>query len=559
MEKITGTPLLGFDDAFGADRGAVLGAAGGPLKSPAKPWKPSPINKARAAKLHPVHAIPVAVKSAKSSIAKLRKATTSLAAVKKKPHKIVVLGAAPAHPTTKKPLTPRQQAAVTKYNNAAKKAQHAAIELHAAAAKTAHAIVALHSQIKKTKAAITPAHLHGFGDTDLLGLDVLGADPDPNNPGFLTDGSPDPNWTNLDPNLQPALDDPTLNTDPPPDVPPVQAPPIETIVATVPPDGIVYDGTQGFPRYSVGSASSFYGPNTNKSGAETDSGGMYGWLWGWNHWNDPFKNKGETAWIIRSGEAGLSADQAAHAAFNPVAGIATLIAKGNDNWSDSPNVPATDPSQLPDVSATLADFDAAGMKYPDGVTVSMATNPFVGGPGGPLKNLRWATQDKKWFWYLSEAPDAYTAASRYAAQALAKAQADADAAAAALQAKQDAQALAAAAAAQAQQDAQNALAESAATSAQTVADAGVQTAQSQADAATITAQQQAEQFNQQQDIEAAKASQSAAIQQAQQPGGAAVDEGDDGVQDAEYTEEGGGEGGEEDGGGAPEAFDEEIT
>lgn len=504
FRKIHGVPLCGIAEAFhepsalrvlGAaakaaappakGKASAPSAAGSPAaanakwakKSPAKPWTRTPLDKKKAASMHPIHSLAPLNVAVAHSTAVVNKALKSLktppassrAAAAKS---LAVVGAMiGAVQSTGKALTPKQKQAVNKAASSAKKADAARAKLQTSATKALTAGKAAKVVVQQVHAAIATAKkpttkkihgLHGYFPA-YVGADAAGLSP--GQPGY--DPTTDPSDTTgayVDPN---ATDDGTDTSAG--DVPLSPAVPIETQwTQPVPDDAIKYDGSLGFPAYSVGSGSYFYGPNRKNTDRPADGSqsGMFGWIWGWNHANANDLSKAR--WIIRYGQDWT----------------------GNDNWHDLQGVDVSAPQSLvipDDASSAMSDPTVAASSYPDGQAMT-APGPFIGNPNGPLKNLRWSTADNAWFWFLEEAPASFTAPLKYTAQKAAQAaQAASDAANAAANA-QDASDAADAQAAQDAQDAQNALAESQAASDATVADSQAQAAQSQAAAAQAAQQ-----------------------------------------------------------------------
>jgi hypothetical protein len=207
---------------------------------------------------------------------------------------------------------------------------------------------------------------------------------------------------------------------------------------TVPPDGFVYANSEtsnGYPPNSVGSVNTFFGSSPNKAGWSP------GYIFGGSDWMYPSSDDRET---FDHGHFGSTAE---------IQGYSTL----KHGWG-----------------------------------------PLIGNPTGPLANLQYAANDKKWFWQGKSAPLSYSAeADAKIAQANA-ATITANTAAAVAIAKQMQADAAAAAEAQAKQDAANALQESAATSTANVAATQQTTQSSQLDLDTqkeqlVEQQQQAQQ------------------------------------------------------------------
>lgn len=255
-----------------------------------------------------------------------------------------------------------------------------------------------------------PETIEVYGEEiTVFGLDASGKGP--GEPGY------DPSTDPASPGYQPPPDPAFQET---PEKPVIPAVPIERAVAKVPEDGVPYAGEKGWPRYKFGSLEYF-------------NGGKYGWVWGWNKGNWPNDNM-SPRWICRFGQAAVT---------------------NNDNWDDFPS-PVTEPGEVSNRSL-------AGKKADGTIVAPSGTfGPLVGDPDDPdFKNLRWATADKKWFWYLEEAPKWATAELEYAAAKLLQAEQAAQKAEADALAAEAARAAAENEAAMAQQKAAEALAESA--------------------------------------------------------------------------------------------------
>lgn len=483
FKKIPGPAIAGFADMFegGADTDLIGG--GVPTVKDAKPssarkWTKTPIDKAKAKTLHPAHSSGALAQSTKRVGAVVHRAMASL---KRSPGTqaaraavavrglITILGLATKKvAATKKPLTPKQQAAVTKANAAAKKASTAAGNLKKSAIKALTAGKAAAAMAKDVRAK--------YGKKTRVAGELLGADPDPFNPGYLTDGTLDPNYDWGDVAYDPALDE----------VPPVpepvvtQAPPLQSVINTpVPADAIRYDGP--IAPYDVGSYWYWYGPQSTKSGPQGEMG-ITGFVWGWNHANWPNNNLA-TQWVWLTGQDSITHDQ---------------------KWNVAPLNPPMTTDHVAELSVN--GYGSQGLDLGPGVNVfGPPWGPLVGNPNRPnTKNLRWSMVDKCWFWYLEEAPESILAPIKYAAAAAKRAADAAEAAAAEAAQKQQLKDQADAEAAQAAQDAANALAES-------QAESQYRVAETQAAAADLQQQSQQAQF----DLEAQKAELQLQQQQAQ--------------------------------------------
>jgi hypothetical protein len=265
--------------------------------------------------------------------------------------------------------------------------------------------------------------------TEVMGAYVvMGAGtPDPNNPGYLTDGSPDPGYVDdsgttggyTDPSAIPGPPDfgvgpapsaqsvePQPNIDYVPDPYPNAAQGDVNQYSSDPgvpgvslPDGaIVYDGTVQPPYMALGSYSTFYG--SVPGGAPPAGGNGSGYQWHEDGWYS-FR-KDDYAGPAGSGDFRLKKAEDSSAATGP--------ARSNNsmnlyNWG-----------------------------------------PMIGQPGSAFQGLRYDVAGNQWFWYYDKAPDWAKAPMRQALlnQAITDYQANvaaaaADAAAAALQDKLDAE------------------------------------------------------------------------------------------------------------------------
>lgn len=476
--------LCGFDDLYELPgREHLVGAGGGAAtvkgakSSSAKKWSKTSIDKPKARKLHPAHNLAPLAASAKKVKAVVNRALATLKYHPSTPAGraavairglVALVGAIQKAPPIKKPITPKQQAAVAKATAAAKKASAAAGDLKRATIKALTAGKAANALARQVKSQYKRTAVRG---------DLIGADPDPFNPGFLTDGSPDPNydWSTVD-----ASDtyDPSL--DAVQEVPIAAAPPLQTpINFPVPADGIRYDGP--IAPYDVGSYWYWYGPQSTKQGPQGEMG-ITGFCWGWNHANwpgsDSLKNP---QWVWLTGQDSITHDQKWNVAPSPIT---------NDHVSD----------------LSINGYASQGLDLGPGVNVfGPPWGPLVGNPfRANTKNLRWSIPDKCWFWFLEEAPESVLAPIKYQAAKAAQLAAEAERAANEAAAKQAAKDAADQAAAQAAQDAANALAESAAASQYNVAE-------TQAAAQDLQLQQQQAQF----DLEAQRQEMEMQRQQAQ--------------------------------------------
>lgn len=532
--KIKGPELVGFSDFFGPSaEPEVIGANKKPVKGkPPKTYKfPKPprtvvvehhgkvLNKAR-------HVVAHAVDTVKKAAKLLAQHAPTRPGAKPLPRPVHVGAAAAAA------MTPKQKLAVQKHNAAAVKAQQATKLLAAHTLKAKKSVEALAkrmvaqkhlAQKMRKKAGGAKTHVGELLADSIIGAAVqqafqdyytaVGADPDPNNPGFLTDGSPDPaasgdtgaasGGAGLDASLDTgALTDDPLDSGQLPAAPPMdQFIPDMTAVG-----GIAYHGEKGYPDGFCGSYNLF----TRKTDVyeAIDSAGIdgtshFGYIFGRFHDSEQ--------------KGGLPfGDDLKSGVWNHVWGRHWAAGA---NWST-----AVDPKEA---------FASNSKTNPKGVPYG----PLVGNPNMPDFAAMRVDGQGNMFWLPQEAPDWLTfplkQAAALTAQQAAKAQKDAEAAAAAAAAKQQADA----AAAQAAQDAQNALAESAAKSQAAVAETQQQTDAQQA----LIDQQKADTAEQQLETQQAQQAGDLLIQQAQQqaawnaqhpdlafgPGGGAPDGGGD--------------------------------
>jgi hypothetical protein len=461
-------------------------------------------------------------------------------------------------------MTPKQKAAIAKHNAAvvnAAKATHALAQ-HAVKSKASLGALAKH-MVSQKKLAIklrTPmskrTHVGdllndpevGEEAETLLGeyYTAIGADPDPNNPGLLTDGSLDPAYGPVDDGST-VSDTPTGNaidsgtTLPPP-------PSMDTFIPSMADvGGIAYNGAKGTPEgyvLSLGLATRATDHGVEPDTAQIDGTEHFGYVYGlYDKINPP---NGGIPWG--------SGDNLAKSTWNHIHGRHHLDEATWGQWNNT-----VDPSEA---------FKSNSMSTKYGITYG----PLVGNP--VLADFAHMRVDAagNMFWLPQEAPDWLTfplkQAAALTAQAEAKAAADAAAAAAAAATK----AAADAASAQAAQDAQNALAESATTSQAVQAQAQAQGEQAAVETQAqqaIVQQSQADVAQQQVDTEQAKQAGALMLQDAQQelayaqahPEEAYGDEGgdQDGQQMAEGEpalpgmEDGGGEGDYDDGAPVPGA------
>jgi hypothetical protein len=516
MSKISGDCLIGFGDFFEVGAAKPTHKPGKPMKVGKKKYPASPAKHGNSVVeqhgriLHKAH--DTAHKSATVQAIAMKALAKPVAGGRKAVH----VGAAAAAA-----MTPKQRAAVSAHNAAVVTAARAAHALaqHALASKKSLATLA-HHMINQKKVAVllrAPAmghthvgHLLSNPDTReeamvILGeyYTAIGADPDPNNPGFLTDGTPDPAYAGTGAGTT----DASTNGAAPSDGPVGDA--IDSgAVLPAPPDmgtlipnatlagGIMYNGAKGTPEGYVGS----YGLFTRATdiGAEPDTAQIegtahFGYVWGQYDKKDPAN--GGVGW----------GSHLAKSTWNHIHGRFWL---GDDSWQNT-----VDPAEAFASNTHNSDVNAPGAHlsgYLAGSPAATSYGPLVGNPAIPdFVHMRVDSQGNM-FWLPQEAPDWLTfplkQAAALTAQADAKAAADAAKTAAAAQAK----AAADAAAAQAAQNAQNALAESQAASQATQA-------QSQATAEQAGVETQAQQAIVQQS-QADVAAQQAQTEQAKQAG-----------------------------------------
>lgn len=477
MQKINGPSLLGFTEFFtptdvvGATKLNLRKSLIAPGKTPTKTGKPG----SYVVKKNPtVQNHGKVLSTARTIAAKAVKAAAgALRAASKKPPATHVGVVARA-------TTPKQKQAVAKAQAATAKAHALAQKAGAAGVSTKKAAIELAKHAKNQKALADRMRGKG-GATRVRGnveigydqleqyYDMVGADPDMNNPGFLTDGTTDPAYATpdsaaadagLDLGLSPgdtatALPPPPAMSEPVPDL---------TVVG-----GIMYNGEHGTPDGYVGSYRLFTRetdiPSAPGSSPGIDGSAHYGYVWG--QYNDTGPEKG-IPWGDENTVSGK---------WNHIHGRHWLI------------------HRLP---VEQVDFPAAMGSIQNENPNHVSYGPLVGNPAMPAFAGMRVDSAGRMGWYPQEAPDWLTAplkqAAALTAQAAQKAAAEAAAADAAIAAK----AAADQAAAQAAQDAANALAESQEVSAANVA------------------QSQQETQAQQMMVDQAKADQAAQMMQAQQ-------------------------------------------
>lgn len=480
------------------------------IYGPAKKPKPSTVTKNHAAVIKATKA--TAAKTVNAAMKALRAAQAKPQPKSLKPgQKLTHVGA--VVPATPRPLTPKAKAALEKQKNAVLKSAAAAKKARDAGMLAKKAVIDLAKKAVNQKAISVQIRRKRPGQTAVRGIDLIGsnteigkeiaallnehydavgADPDPNNPGFLTDGSQDPAYFPVDPTANAAaagdplagLDlsalsasDP-LEQDPGPPLPPDAHIPDMNAVG-----GIPYDGSKGHPPGYIGSKSYFYKTIVNPKYAER----QYGFVFGGDPHNSAWPGDNFDKWVWVHGKKG-----------------------------DSGSIPDF-PGQEPGVSGWWDNADRINPSYSDTASVMKASlakgyGVIMGNPAFPDFTGMRCDDAGNLFWLPSEAPDWLTAPLKLAAEATAKAEREAAAAAAAADQAAMAKVQSDAALAQAQQDAANALAESQAASEQAIAQAQQETQVQQMDIDQAKAEQQAQVQQQQQDVQA----QQILAQQAQQ-------------------------------------------
>lgn len=427
----------------------------------------------------------------------------------------VVLGV--VTPPTKKPLSPRQTAAVNRHAVLVAKTAAATRRLGALAQKAQTAGAAAHTASKATTGAIAsslkpkwPQKGAHVGELLDLYYDYVGARPDPDRPGHLTDGSldpiillgDDPGAGYVDPNAGAGYYDPNAPADPsqlPPGTDPNAFPDLSAQDAgagavtapdgTVlydpatdpqvvpvpqrgqalsaddamvswqhpPDDAILYDGSRGLPVNSIGSWNAFYGGDKK---SDDGSWGIPAFLRG--------TPDGTTIlWMFNDG-----ADGVFHQAPTEYQSAAV--------------------SGAPDAKAVSSN------------SMNRGWGPIVGNPTGPLAGLQFAIADGTYFWQGANAPSWASMETDAKIQSANKKIIDANRTAALVQAAAMQKDQLEQAQAQAKQDAANALAQSAADTQANIAQQQVTAQQSQLDVQSQKAE-----------LDAQKAEAQIAAQQAQ--------------------------------------------
>lgn len=406
-------------------------------------------------------------------------------------------GPPPAAMTPKqKAAVNKHQAAVNKADGAARKAATTGLAAKAAAANLAKAYVKqkdVAAKLRKKPGATRVGEIEAaeIGAALSAYYDYVGAAPDPQNPGYLDDGTVDPAFAapGLDPAMDPAMLDPAFDPGtgmdtgaalPPP-------PPRDAVIQNYQDvGGILYDGSKGKKPGCWGSYSYFNKTVVNPNSADR----QYGFVFGGDPHNSDWPGNTFNRWVWVHGKKG-----------------------------DAGSIPDF-PGQEPGVSGWWDNADSINKSYLDAANVSKASvakgyGPIIGNPAWPdFAGLR-MDQQGNLFWLPQEAPEYVTFPLKQAAALTA--QAAAKAAAEALAAEQAAAAKTAAdqAAAQAAQDAANALAESAEASAAAVAQSQQATAQAAIDQEQAKIDQQQEAQANAVMMEQAKADAAAAAQERQ--------------------------------------------
>lgn len=498
-DKIPGPALMGFTDMFVPEAdiiGAIAKAAArkSAAKSAAKPAFTKgrgvasglPRNKTVAEHGKVMHRGRVTAARAVKAVSRAKNLLTKHVAAPPLP---VHLGAA----ATAK-LTPKAQAALRKHNDAVAKSVKAAkvLDAHAKSARATAIDLAkkVLSQRAVSKSLRKPGGKARVGEYPIEVMEdywtQLGASPDPSNPGFLDDGTPDPTYGEAAmPEADAGLDLTESPMDSPVELPP--APPMDTYIDdcdTV--GGVGYDGSRGTPD---GFALS-YGLATRATDIKDvfDSPGIdgtrhYGYVFG-RYWN-------------QGPEKGIPfGDRLESGRWNHVHGRFIVADFASGALDPTPGKNVVDPVEAHSMRRT----------NPNGV----AYGPIIGNPEMPtFKGMRGDAKGRL-FWFPQEAPEWLTFPLKQAAALTAQAEQKAAAAAAKVEEAARVKEAADMAAEQARQDAANALAES-----QAASEARVVTTQTAATAAQQETQAQQELVEQ---AKADREAQAAAAAQEQQAG-----------------------------------------
>lgn len=545
FKKISGPALCGFADYFeptpfvgaapratGQRKQTAHGPTGKPglLKAPPKSKtvaQHSAVLKKAQSVLTATHA--TVKKAAQLTLAKPAAPTvrrSSARVVMGHGGQFVVVGATAAQSPKVKAAQKKLQAAQAKVKKLTDDATKKTKVAHASVTRLASQITHQKNIARKMTGHRPAAHPLAPSRAAHRVMGYVGADPsnppDPNNPGFLMDGSLDPNYVS-------PSDEGATSSDPLADMtnlPP--PPPMNTFI----PDytavgGVLYQNQKGMPDgfcLSYWFASGTGGPNQKRATdhqVTIDTWGIdgtehHGYVFG------KFWDKAQPGGIAFG-------DDLKSGVWNHVHGRHIL---GSEGWWTE--VPASEA------------YQSYAKNSPQGTPFG----PLIGNPlMSDFVGMR-VDGNGNMFWLPQEAPDWLTfplkQAASLTAQATAKAQADAQAAAAAAAAK----AAADAAAAQAAQDAQNALAESQAQSesrVQATQTASAQAAQDLEERKLAAQQAAADAELQRQQAQQALVERQAALQAAQQEDAAAAAQGGYGGSGGGYGGGGYGGGGFDDG------------
>ena len=415
----------------------------------------------------------------------------------------VVLGAAaPA----KKALTPAQTKAVQKHTALVAKTAQSAQRLARLAKTAAAAGQAANQAAKKTTGAIAnalklkgkPPAMVGGVDADLavLGLyyEFVGAGPDPDAPGYLTDGSIDPAVLmgdgavfDLGPPTDPGMADPNAPAqDPAFDPSAYELPPEAGQGAVVAPDGtVLYDPANDPEVIPIPQRGATMTP---EEAFET-----------WQHVpNDA---------IIYNGE-GPGWPETGVASWNFFYGPKTGNGEYGDGYYQGPSNQwwaRNNGAMFPKGNTFPVEQDSTTRNW----------GPLVGKPTSPLAGLQFATIDKKWFWQGKYAPKFASRETDQAIEDANNAIIKANRAAALVQAAQMQKDAFEQAQAKAKQDAANALALSAADTQSQISQKQVEAQTQQLDVQTQKAELDALKLEAQMAAQQQQAELQAAQQQAQ--------------------------------------------
>ena len=208
------------------------------------------------------------------------------------------------------------------------------------------------------------------------------AGPDPANPGYLTDGTPDPDPVPVEDvaadvsELSQAEKDAIKRAAALSDSSSTPAPLNQAVRKVL--DGIVYDGIRGWPKNHFGSFSYFTAADK----------GVWGYVWGWDKFpSGAFVDTTTPRWVV-------------------------VFGRNNDlfgnklNWDDLKDKPANEAEIVSTLSIEgRRSPEAGGGAGGQVVSPNGTFGPLIGKPDSDFANLRWATEDKKWFWFPTEAPE----------------------------------------------------------------------------------------------------------------------------------------------------------